>query len=474
MRYRWRGVERRRQAVPGSDAVFAGAELGAFRLAERLGVGGMAEVWLAAAGSTEAVELAAVKRLLPHLVWDQEFVRMFVDEVTITAALDHPGIARVLDFGTGPGGYYLAIEYVHGVELRSLLHHFSAETPPLDFALSVVASLADALHYAHEFKASDGSLGGLVHRDVSPSNVMVTYDGVVKLLDFGIARVTDRTRRTRAGTTTGKVGYMAPEQCRADAVDRRTDIFALGVMLYELSTGRRAFYGSNDLAVFAQVLLGRYASPRELNPDIPPELATLIDDMLQVDPDRRPASADVVATRIRALSEHLAFDLSADRRAARMGEHVRPEPYPSVDLDALASEDALGSRSRAPVGLIGLLAAASLVGAGVAIGVSMRDNDLPEAPAQSVRAEPPPPPVPDAEQPEPAVETPTAAPPAAADPMPNERDSGGQGPQDPKAPSSALPRRRMAKRKSKEAGPKRRSSNGPEIDPDSLLAPSFR
>ncbi len=468
MRYGWGGLKRRREALPGSDAVLAGAKLGSFYLVERLGVGGMAEVWLAAAGSNEAVELAAVKRLLPHLVWDREFVRMFVDEVTITAALDHPGIARVLDFGTGPGGHYLAIEYVHGVELRSVLHRFSAATLPLDFALSVVATLADALHYAHEFKASDGSLGGLVHRDVSPSNVMVAHDGAVKLLDFGIARVTDRTRRTRAGTTTGKVGYMAPEQCRAGAVDRRTDIFALGVILYELCTGRRAFCGSNDLAVFAQVLLGRYVSARELNPDIPPEVATLISDMLQVDPDGRPASAAVVASRIRALSQPLAFDLTKARRAERLAEHFRPEPYPTVDLDALVRQSARPS-SRRPRALTGVLAAGVLLAAGVGIGVSMRGADPTPARDERVRVDPSPPPVstPDPPDLKAMPETPASAPTTVPDASPQD---------DVRAlPSSEKSQRRMAKRKPKSTEERKRlSSNGPEIDPDSLLVPSLR
>ena len=267
-----------------------GTRLGGFTLQRRLGAGGMAEVFLAVRAGSEETEFAAVKRLLPHLTFDAEFVRMFLAEVKLTAELKHPAIARVLEYGTGEGGHFLAMEYVHGHDVRELLGAVSDEGCPLNVALGIVADLADALHYAHEFRSSDGKVTGLIHRDVSPSNVRIDHTGAVRLLDFGIARATGLTQVTRAGEFKGKVGYMSPEQCRAESVDRRSDIFALGVLLYELMLGRRAFYGKSDLEVMAKVVQGLYETPRQVRADVPAELEALVVRMLNPSPDARPTT----------------------------------------------------------------------------------------------------------------------------------------------------------------------------------------
>ncbi|MEM6996734.1 MAG: serine/threonine-protein kinase, partial [Myxococcota bacterium] len=373
-----------------ADRSAVGMRFGDFVVAAPLAVGGMAEVFLAARATAYGNEICAIKRLLPHLTWETEFVRMFLDEVRIASGLTHPNIAAVHDYGTGEGGHYLAMEYVHGRDLRSLLRAAGNTTPPMAFGVGVVAELADALQYAHQYVSPDFAVQGLVHRDVSRSNVMVTFDGQVKLLDFGIARATGRTQYTRAGTFKGKIGYMAPEQCRGEAVDRRTDVFSAGVLLYELTTGRRAFYADNDFAVLGKILSGSYAAPSAVAPGYPPELEAIVVKAMAVDPAARTEQASHLAGALREFAARHGLDLSPRGRAAYLHQLCGSHPMPQLDVPSLLRAPASERPARARTAvLIGALTAV-VGGAGFAMGaVTSEPEATPDAAAPGVAAEVP-------------------------------------------------------------------------------------
>ncbi|MBZ0232632.1 MAG: serine/threonine protein kinase, partial [Deltaproteobacteria bacterium] len=216
---------------------------GRYRLCGRLAAGGMAEVWAAqllAPGGF--VKPMVIKRVLPELAENQSFMKMLMTEARVAARLSHANVCSVFELGEVDGEYYIAMEYLRGAPLSHLLKSGGALTP--DLAVAMVAQACDGLHYAHEQRDQGGNLLGLVHRDVSPHNLFVTVDGVVKVLDFGIAKVDDGiSERTEEGKVKGKLTYMSPEQLAADSLDRRTDVWALGVVLWELLTGKRLFGG---------------------------------------------------------------------------------------------------------------------------------------------------------------------------------------------------------------------------------------
>ncbi len=344
----------------------------------------MAELYLAAVvprvgAPPRVLTLAAVKRLLPHLGWDPEFVRMFLDEVRIAASLRHPNIVRVVDFGVGEGGHYLAMEYLHGRTLRAIQRSAAEHGPlPLGFAVGVVIEVAAGLHAAHEHRDADGQPLEVVHRDVSPSNAMVGFDGSVKLLDFGIARVSQHTRMTRAGTLKGKVGYMSPEQCRGERVDRRTDVFGLGILLYELTVGRRAFYADSDYGVIGRVVDGDYAPPASVVPDYPAPLAEIVAHALAVEPAGRYPTAASFADDLVRFARTRDLDMGAPQRTALLRHRFGAEPAPTVDRRALLrtlGAQRSSARGLRWVGLLGL--GAAIGGAGFVAGGLSRTGDGP-------------------------------------------------------------------------------------------------
>ena len=354
----------------------AGARFGDFVAVEPIAAGGMAELYLAARGHGRGHkgELVAIKRMLPHLGWDPEFVRMFLEEVRIAASLSHPNIVRVVDFGVGEGGHYLAMEYLHGRTLRAVHKTLTEHGPlPAAFAIGVAIEIAAGLHAAHEHRDANGNHVEVVHRDVTPSNVMVTFDGRVKLLDVGIARVTQQTQLTRAGTLKGKVGYMSPEQCRGDAVDRRSDVFGLGILLYELTVGRRAFFADNDFAVMGKVLDGDYVRPSQIIESYPPALEQIVRTALAVRPENRFATAELFGLALQGFAGQHGLSCDADARARVIRSRFGDAPLPRVDLAALRrAERSRGSKRRWAIragvgGLIGVL--------GFSVGMLARDRD---------------------------------------------------------------------------------------------------
>lgn len=231
--------------------------IGRYQLLSRLAVGGMAEVYLARQGELSGFKtLVVVKKVLPHLAVKPDFIAMFLDEARIASMLDHPNIVRITEVGRAGDEYFLAMELVQGKPLAQMLQYAEkAKTPlPHNLAALVVANAAAGLHHAHQLMDASGHPLGLVHRDVSPQNIMVSFEGSVKVIDFGIARALGRLGDTTSGSLKGKLGYMAPEQARGEPVDARADLFSLGVVLWECVAGRRLFLRENELATLRGVV----------------------------------------------------------------------------------------------------------------------------------------------------------------------------------------------------------------------------
>src|SRR3984957_19577427 len=230
--------------------------LGRYRVVDEIGVGGMASVHLARMdGPGGFQKWVAIKRIHPHLVEDQTFIHMFLDEARIAARISHPNVATVFDLGEHEDTYWIAMESLHGEPLREVMRRteeLAAPMPP-EIACRVIADAAEGLHAAHELLGKNGEKLGLVHRDRNLHKLFVADDRSTKVVDFGIAKFSSRMSSTRAGTLKGKLAYMSPEQVHGEGIDRRTDIFALGVVLWELTTGQRLFRMENDLDTLAKV-----------------------------------------------------------------------------------------------------------------------------------------------------------------------------------------------------------------------------
>ncbi|MCC6746419.1 MAG: serine/threonine protein kinase [Deltaproteobacteria bacterium] len=252
---------------------------GKYYLLERINVGGMAEVFRAKAYGVEGFErLLAVKRILPNIAEDAEFIDMFIDEAKIAVQLNHANIAQIFDLGKVDDSHFIALEYVHGRDLRAIYDRCRglSETMPVSQACFIVMKVCEGLDYAHNKRDDQGREMHLVHRDVSPQNVLVSYEGEVKLVDFGIAKAAGKASKTQAGILKGKFGYMSPEQVRGLPLDRRSDIFSVGVVLYEMLTGERLFYGESDFSTLEKVRNVEILPPSTYNRKIGEELEQIV------------------------------------------------------------------------------------------------------------------------------------------------------------------------------------------------------
>ncbi|MFT3693338.1 MAG: serine/threonine-protein kinase [Kofleriaceae bacterium] len=255
-----------------------------------LATGGMAQIYLARQSGLGAFERHVVlKTILRERASDQRFVTMFLDEAKLAATLNHQNIAQVYEVDQADGAYFMAMEYVHGENARAILETTLRRgwTIPLELAVMIVSGAAAGLHHAHERKGKQGQPLNIVHRDVSPANIMVGYDGSVKVLDFGIAKAEERATKTVGGTIKGKYGYMSPEQCKGKPIDRRSDIFALGIVLYEMTTLRRAFKGNDDFETMKRIVAGDVILPSVAVAGFPRELEAIILTALANDPNAR-------------------------------------------------------------------------------------------------------------------------------------------------------------------------------------------
>jgi eukaryotic-like serine/threonine-protein kinase len=253
--------------------------LGRYRVVDEIGVGGMASVHLARMdGPGGFQKWVAIKRIHPHLVEDDQFVDMFLDEARIAAGINHANVAQVFDLGKDDNTYWIAMEYLHGEPLREIMRRAEERRVRIspELASRICSDGAEGLHAAHELRGKNGQLLGLVHRDVTPHNLFLTYEGYTKVVDFGIAKVADRLSSTRAGTLKGKLAYMSPEQVRGAEVDRTTDIFALGVVLWELTTNQRLFRMDTDLDTLEKVQACVVPPPSSIVADYPMELESVV------------------------------------------------------------------------------------------------------------------------------------------------------------------------------------------------------
>jgi len=232
-------------------------QFGKYTVLGRLATGGMAEVHVARASGIEGFEkIVVIKRIRPDLASDRETTEAFLHEAKLAATLEHPNIAQVYEIGLVNDSYFFAMEYVHGADLRQLMEAALQREHPISLAVAIqiLIGVCAALHYAHEKRALDGAPLDIIHRDVSPSNVLVSHDGAIKVCDFGIAKAATRRRETVRGVVKGKFSYMSPEQCRATPLDRRSDVFSIGILLYELTTLTRLFDGTSDFEVMRKPL----------------------------------------------------------------------------------------------------------------------------------------------------------------------------------------------------------------------------
>lgn len=295
------------------------SQLDKYEVLDRIAYGGMAEIFLAREIGLAGMErLVVIKRILPQFASDETFVKMFVQEANFVGRLSHPNVVQIHELGTADGTYFLAMEYIEGVAVRELMAQAKRQEQllPMDSALSIIIQACEGAHAAHELRDDKGKLVGLVHRDITPHNLMVTANGFVKLLDFGIAKATERAMDlTRTGGLKGKLHYLSPEQCRREHLDRRSDIFAIGVVAAELLTGKRLFSRDSELATMQAIVEGRHAPLRELNPNIPRSIAAVIDKALATQPRARYASADDMRRALNNAASKEGLVLSRDSLA---------------------------------------------------------------------------------------------------------------------------------------------------------------
>lgn len=466
-------------SLPDARTLSPGTRLGRYVVSHRVARGGMAELYLArATGAGGFQKTVALKLVLPHLKDDADFMAMFRNEARIAAALDHPNIAQVFDLGMDRNEYFIAMEYVHGVSVATLLRKLDGPAP-IECALGIVSGACDALHYAHELPQEGGRRVTVVHRDVSPGNVLVRHDGIVKLVDFGIAKALSGTKQTRTGTIKGKAGYMSPEQCRGQPLDRRTDIYCLGIMLYELATGQRAFSGHSDFTIMNAIISGDYAKPTEVDPEFDAELEKIIIKALATDREDRYATARALRADLAAVASSHGLVLSSDGPRAVLGEvfgdlalpelqseSTDPDHGTATTVEPLAAPSV--QRQRLPIASYALVAL--LAGGGVwAASAWNRSEATPPEPAAAADAPA-----------QPRDELPPAAAPTAPE------SKAPAAPESPKEENVAVvesdkvdPPRRVPKRKPRSrrspSDPSPSSTARPSVDQDhDLRPPSMR
>jgi len=292
-----------------------------YELVERLGHGGMATVFLArTSGPAGFQKWVAVKRIHEHLSQQPELVTMFLDEARIAASLHHPNLAQVFELAESDAGYLLAMEYLHGEPLSAVIARASERGDRLapELAAHVIARAAEGLHHAHEARTPDGAPMHVVHRDATPHNIFVTYDGHVKVTDFGVAKARGRITQSVSGSLKGKLAYASPEQLSGTRLDRRTDVFALGVGLWEACTGRRLYKGASEGETVNNVLLDRRPPLASVLADYPPRLEAIIDRALAADPDDRYPDAASLAEALDALVRESGHAVDSRALSARM------------------------------------------------------------------------------------------------------------------------------------------------------------
>lgn len=373
-------------------------QVGRYQILDRLAVGGMAELFKATLNGDHGFEkLVAIKKILPHLATDRSFVEMFIDEARITAQLDHRHIVQVFELGTDADTPYIAMQFVDGLDVLALLRECARaqiRLPP-ELAALIARDVLDALDYAHSALAADGKPLGIIHRDVSPGNVLLSWRGDVKLTDFGIARAAERRHKTEAGTLKGKYGYMSPEQVSGSEVDTRSDLFSVGILLAEMVMARRLFTSTNDLDILLMVRDARLDRLHKYASEFPVELRVLTVRALQRRPEDRWSNAgqfrDALDEWIRRTTRVTSREL-----AALIGSVIKA---PTAELDGVVMQESDEGALSGPMTRMSMAKAEAdaararalyIAGDGIPSGVAhndgssgvmvVRDDDIPPEP----------------------------------------------------------------------------------------------
>jgi serine/threonine-protein kinase len=317
-----------------------------YRVLERLASGGMAEVFIAESAGIEGFKKrVAIKRVLPHLSEKKRFISMFLDEARLSAQLSHSNCVQVFDIGVGDNTYFIVMEYVDGADLKGVIDFLknNGRTFPVEIATLIAVRICEGLAYAHELTGPDGLPLAIVHRDMSPPNVLITKHGEVKIVDFGLAKASSQLEKSEPGIIKGKFSYLSPEAARGEDVDQRTDIFAVGIILWELLSGKRLFLGDSDFATVQQVQRATVPSLAAVRNDVPPELERILQRALAQDPKNRYETArdlgrDLTAFLYRFGRPVSAFDIAELVRGAMSLRNQKKPDKSSNIIDKLIEE----------------------------------------------------------------------------------------------------------------------------------------
>src|SRR5690242_12806640 len=294
--------------LPAGAGALLGKRLGKYEILALLALGGTAEIYLARiAGAAGFEKYVVVKCLHDHLADDTEFVKMFLDEARLGAMFDHSNVVQTFELGEHENRYYMAMEFLAGLSLAMVVRRAGERLPggltPVPLVLNIAAQACAGLHYAHE-RIANGKPLNLVHRDISPQNLVISFEGIVKVVDFGIARAELRDTKTKAGTIKGKFAYMSPEQCVAANVDRRTDVFALGVIVWELLTGKRLFKRNSPYETYQAVIECAVPTPSSINVQLDPAIDEIVMKAVAKDKEQRYPSAEAFGDAMQGYLHH--------------------------------------------------------------------------------------------------------------------------------------------------------------------------
>jgi serine/threonine protein kinase/Zn-finger nucleic acid-binding protein len=316
---------------------------GSYQVLSRIATGGMGEVYLARKqGPGGFVKRVVVKTLLSHLSGEEEFIEMFLDEARLNSRLCHTNIGEIYDLGRVNGSFFLVMEYIDGVDLHTIFDFCKEKdrSIPAEQSVRIVSQVCQGLHYAHTLSDARGVPLGIVHRDICPKNIMVSYEGTAKVIDFGIAKATTRRHKTENGSVKGRIPYMSPEQCTGSEVDARSDMFSLGVVFWELITGRRLFKMSSDIQTHKEIATGNVRRPRSIDGNIPAQLEDIVLKALRKSPDYRYQSALEMKQELDDYLDGLGTNSNAVHLAPFMKElfktpyakHEEPVEVPDTDV----------------------------------------------------------------------------------------------------------------------------------------------
>lgn len=312
----------------GAPILLERANIAKYELIYRLGSGGMATVYVARLSGLAGFErLVAVKAIHQHLADSKKFVDMFLDEARVAAAIHHPNVAEIYDVGKDKDQFFMVGEFVHGHDLGKLLRRAEERQKPLSQGLlaQIGAQICFGLHAAHQTRDKNGKPLNLIHRDVSPNNILISYNGFVKIIDFGVAWASNRLAHTESGALKGKIGYVAPEQITGQPLDRRSDIFSAGVIQYIMATMTHPFPGSSDAERLHRIVTGDIVPPREINPDVHPELERIVLKAMSTSPADRYDSAAQMGQDLEAFAESTGAEIKSETLSSLMFELFESE-----------------------------------------------------------------------------------------------------------------------------------------------------